>query len=408
MRADNSKRRFALLDESINQSAARPPEPELTIVILCRDEEGSIARCVEDALGFLERNSIDGEALVVDNGSADRSAELAAAAGARVVSEPNPGYGNAVSAGIEAARGEFAILGDGDGEHDLGALEPFWDKLGEGADFVFGNRFMDGAGGSGRLRNAGTAALSAVGRALFRSPAGDFNCGLRGFRTASARALGLRCAGMEAASEMVVKAARSGFRVAEAPAAQRRALDPARASHLRVWRDGWRHLRLLLMLSPRWLYLYPGCALLAAGAAAILAPIAYPVEAGGMFGAYTMLFGCAFASAGAQLAMFSLLASAFCDSIGLSGGLRLARSGALAEAGILAGAATVALGAAGGVWSLFIWAQTGGPDVETRLRVAIPSVTLVICGFQMVFSAFFFALLTTQGVAGRARGNGRR
>lgn len=389
------------MDESGVQPPDRPRELDLTIVILCRDEEGAIARCVEEALGFLERHSIDGEALVVDNGSSDRSAELARSAGARVVSEPNPGYGSAIVAGIAAARGRLVILGDGDGEHDLGALEPFYEKLREGCDFVFGNRFMEGAGGSGRLRNAGTAALSAVGRALFRSPAGDFNCGLRGFKTASARALGLRCPGMEAASEMVVKAARSGFRVAEAPAVQRRALDPERASHLRIWRDGWRHLRLLLMLSPRWLYFYPGCALLAAGALAILAPIAYPVEAGGRFGAYTMLFGCAFASAGAQLAMFSLLASAFCDSIGLSGGLKLARRGALAEVGILAGAATVALGAAGGVWSLFIWAQTGGPDVETRLRVAIPSVTLVICGFQMVFSAFFFALLKTQGGGAR-------
>ena len=390
------------MDESGVQFTARPAELDLTIVILCRDEEGSIARCVEEALGFLERNSIDGEALVVDNGSRDRSAARAEKAGARVVSEPNPGYGVAIAAGIAAARGRYIILGDGDGEHDLGALEPFYDRLLEGCDFVFGNRFMDGAGGSGgMLRDAGTAALSAVGRALFRSPARDFNCGLRGFRTSSARALGLRCPGMEAASEMVVKAARSGFRVAEAPAIQRRALDPERASHLRVWRDGWRHLRLLLTLSPRWLYLYPGCALLAAGALALLAPIVYPVEAGGRFGAYTMLFGCAFASAGAQLAMFSLLASAFCDGIGLAGGLRLARSEWLPEVGILAGAAMVALGTAGGVWSLFIWAQTGGPDLETRLRVAIPSVTLVICGLQMVFSAFLFALLKTQGGSAR-------
>lgn len=127
-------------------------------MILCRDEEGSIARCVEEARGFLERNSIEGEVVVVDNGSADRSAERARAAGARVVWEPSPGYGNAVVAGIAAVRGRFAILGDGDGEHDLAALEPFWDKLNDGADFVFGNRFINGAaGGSGGLRNAGTA-----------------------------------------------------------------------------------------------------------------------------------------------------------------------------------------------------------------------------------------------------------
>lgn len=393
------------MDESSSQSPARQGETELSIVILCRDEEGSIARCVEEARGFLERNSIEGEVVVVDNGSSDRSAERARAAGARVVSEPNPGNGNAVVAGIAAARGRFAIFGDGDGEHDLAALEPFWDKLNEGGyDFVFGNRFIDGAaGGSGRLRNAGTTLLSAVGRALFRSPAGDFTCGLRGFRTASARALNLRCPGMESTIEMVAKAARSDFRIAEAATVQRRALDPARASHLRIWRDGWRHLRVLLMLSPRWLFLYPGCALLAAGALAIVGPIAYPVSEGGRFGAYTMLFGCAFASAGAQLAMFSLLASAFCDSIGLSGGLRLARREALPEIGILAGAAMAALGAAGFVWSLFVWAQTDVLDLETRMRVAVPSATLFICGTQMAFSAFFLALLRTQGGADAAR-----
>lgn len=134
------------MDEDISQSPARQAELELSIVILCRDEEGSIARCMEDARGFLERNSIEGEVVVVDNGSADRSAERARAAGARAVWEPSPGYGNAMRAGIEAARGRFAILGDGDGEHDLAALEPFWDNLNECADFVFGNRFMAGAG----------------------------------------------------------------------------------------------------------------------------------------------------------------------------------------------------------------------------------------------------------------------
>ena len=380
--------------------------PDLTIVILCRNEEGAIAHCVGEAREFLDRNAIAGEVLVVDNGSGDRSAERAREAGARVVEEPRAGYGNAINAGIAAARGEWAILGDGDGEHDLGALEPYWERLREGSDFVFGNRFAgDGPGGSGLLwRYLGNAVLSRVGRVLYGSPVRDFNCGLRGFRTASARGLELRCPGMEAASEMIVKAARRGARIAEAPTRQRPALDPARASHLRVWRDGWRHLRLLLMLSPRWLYFYPGCLLLLAGALALLAPIANPVEQGGRFGSYTMLFGAALLVCGVQLVVFALLAGAFCERIGLPDrrGAWLLRAGDALEGGLASGFALAALGAAGSVWSLFVWGQTGGPDIELRMRVAIPSITLLICGVQLMFAGFFLALLVTQGAMTQA------
>ena len=371
----------------------------LTILILCRNEEGAIAHCVGEARGFLERNAIDGEVVVVDNGSRDRSAELAGEAGARVVAEPSAGYGNAINAGIEAARGQFIILGDGDGEHDLGALEAYYEKLRGGYDFVFGNRFAQGVHASGRLRNAGTAVLSGVGKLLFRSPVSDFNCGLRGFKAASARSLGLRCSGMEAASEMIVKAVQAEMRIAEVPVVQRSALDPERASHLRVWRDGWRHLRLLLMLSPRWLYLYPGCLLLAAGALAILVPILDPVEAGGDYGSHTMLFGSAFVVCGVQLVIFSLLANLFCENIGLAAGRWSARlrSGRVLDGSLAAGLLMVLLGAAGSIWSLYVWARTSGPDLETRMRVAISSVTVLICGVQLIFSAFFFALLATQG-----------
>lgn len=378
----------------------------LTVLILCRNEEGAIAHCVREARGFLQRNDIDGEVLVVDNGSRDRSAELAGGAGARVVAEPSAGYGNAINAGIEAARGQFIILGDGDGEHDLGALEAYYEKLRDGYDFVFGNRFAEGVNASGRLRNAGTAVLSGVGKLLFRSPVSDFNCGLRGFKAASARALGLRCSGMEAASEMIVKAVQADMRIAEVPVVQRSALDPERASHLRVWRDGWRHLRLLLMLSPRWLYLYPGCLLLAAGALAILGPILDPVEAGGEYGSYTILFGSAFVVCGVQLVIFSLLASVFCENIGLAAGRWSARlrSGRILDGSLAAGLAMVLLGAAGSIWSLYLWARTSDLDLEMRMRVAIPSVTLLICGVQLVFSVFFFALLATQGgMRGAAR-----
>lgn len=370
--------------------------PDLTILILCRNEEGGIARCVDEASGFLRRNEISGEVVVVDNASSDRSRERALKAGARVAHEPRIGYGTAIIGGIAAAKGEFIILGDGDGEHDLDALEPFWEKLQDGADFVIGNRMAGSMGSSWLRRYVGNPLLSGLGRLLFQSPVSDFHSGLRGFRADSARALGLQSPGMEMASEMIVKARLRGMRFAEAPVFQRPAFDPARSSHLRVWRDGWRHLRLLLMLSPRWLFLYPGVLALASGALALAIPLAYPVEAGGVFGVYTMLFGSAFMVSGAQLGGFALLARVVSEGVGLSAGnLRgRLRDGNFLELSLLAGLALALAGAAGGVWSLFVLAETGPVDVQARLRVAIPSVTALVLGVQIMFSGFLFALLS--------------
>ena len=385
-------------------SSSAPTQYDLSIVIICRNEQGAIAQCVSEARGFLERNDIDGEVVVVDNDSSDSSARLASRAGARVVAEPAAGYGNAVMAGVEAARGQLIIQGDGDGEHDLGALEPYYEKLRDGYDFVFGNRFADGRKASTPLRNAGTAFLSAMGKLLVRSPVSDINCGLRGFRTSSVRAIGLRSSGWDSPIETIIKAVRAGMRIAEVPIVQRRALDPERVSHLRAWRDGWRILRFLLMFSPRWLYLYPGCLLLAAGTVALFGPIVYPEEAGGGFGTYTILFGSAFVVCGLQLVILALLASVFYENIGLSGRRWSARlqSDRVLDGALATGLVMVLLGAAGSIWSLLLWAQANGPGLDVRMRVAIPSITLLICGVQLIFSTFMFALLATQGTARRA------
>ena len=381
-----------------------PPPPragelELSVLILCRDEEKAIAHCVGEALGFLNRRGVAGEVVVVDNGSRDRSAAVARAAGARVVHEARAGYGNAIIAGVEAAAGRYAILGDGDGEHDLGALDVFLDKLREGHDFVFGNRFSGGIDPGAMpflRRRIGNPLLSGVGKLLSGAPLGDFHCGLRGFRVEAARALGLRCPGMECATEMIVKAVRAGMRIAETPVVQRRALDPERTSRLRAFRDGWRHLRLLLLLSPRWLFLIPGCSLLAASVPAVLAPILHPVESGGRFGAYTMLAGAAFAICGAQAVGFHLLARVQCESVGLIEG-RLAtfvRERRVLEWVLAAGFALALSGAAGSIWSLFAWA--GGVDVEARLRLSIAAVMLLVIGAQAMFGAFLLSLLSMR------------
>ena len=379
--------------------------PALTILILCRDEESSIAHCVGEAREFLHRRAIDGEVLVLDNGSRDGSATLAEAAGARVVVEPRPGYGNAIISGINAARGRFIILGDGDGEHDLSALDPFWGALQEGSDIVVGNRFAGDAGPEGMSflrRYVGNPILSRIGRLLFRAPVRDFQCGLRGLRTDSVRALGLQSPGMECASEMIVKAVRKEMRIAEAPVRQRRALDPNRSSHLRPWRDGWSHLRLLLMLSPRWVFLYPACLMLAAGVFFMAAPVVYPVEQGGWFGAYTMLFGAAGLVCGSQSVVFAFTARIFTDSIGLTDGrwgTWMSNRGGPGKASC-GWVAVAPRGSSGDCWQSVVWAQAEAVasvvEVEARQRVGTAGITLVILGVQAMLSGFLLALVSSQ------------
>lgn len=371
----------------------------LTILILCRNEEGSIAQCVGEARQFLARNDIAGEVLVLDNGSTDRSLALAEGAGARVALERQPGYGNAVRAGIAAARGQYIILGDGDGEHDLAALGPFWEALRAGYELVIGNRFAgDRQPGAQPFLNryVGAPLLSAVGKLFSGAPISDFHCGLRGFSAAMVRALALQAPGMELASEMVIKAMHKNLRIVEVPVTQRRALDGTRLPHLRIWSDGWRHLRLLLMLSPRWLFLYPGCVLWATGLVLMAMPIVFPVETGGAFGAHTAMFGAGFFVCGAQIACFTLHAQVFAESIGLSAGGLHARVQRvhLLEYGLGVGFLLALAGLAGGIWSLWVWAE--GVEIEARLRVAVPSVAVAMLGVQAMFSAFLLEILTMQ------------
>ena len=234
---------------------------ELTILMPCLNEAATVARCVAKARGFLERAGIDGEVLIADNGSDDGSRVLAERAGARVIEVAARGYGAALTGGIAAARGRSIIMGDADDSYDFARLE--------GYPLVMGNRFRGGIqkGAMPLLhRYLGNPVLSFVGRLLFRAKVGDFHCGLRGFDREAVRSLNLKTTGMEFASELVVKASLAGWRIAEVPTT----LHPdgrGRPPHLRSWRDGWRHLRFLLLFSPRWLFLYPGLALLAVGIA---------------------------------------------------------------------------------------------------------------------------------------------
>ena len=372
--------------------------PDLTVLILCLNEEKSIAPCVAEARRFLSRNAIAGEVLVLDNGSEDRSAALAEEAGARVVVERERGYGNAIKAGIAAARGRHVILGDGDGEHDLNALEPFWEKLRAGSELVMGNRFAGRSSMRFLNRYVGAPLLSALGRFLVRAPVSDFHCGLRGFDSARMRGLALRAPGMEIASEMVVKAVRAKLRMAEVPVSQRPALDPARVPRLRIWHDGWRHLRLLLLLSPTWLFLIPGLVAVVAG----LVLITVPLVRGDWLGTYAMQFGAGSVVCGAQLAVFAAVARLFGERMGFqTGGVAewVMRHRVL-ERALALGLLLAALGVAGCIWSVFLWAAAGGDPAfaETRLRVAIPSVGVLIVAIQTVFSGFLLTLLASREI----------
>ena len=235
-------------------------EIELSIVMPCLNEAETLEQCIRGALDFLEQNGITGEVIVADNGSTDGSQEIGVRARARVVDIEPRGYGSALIGGITAARGRFVIMGDADSSYDFSNLMPFVQKLREGYDLVMGNRFLGGIKPGAMPwpnRYLGNPVLSSLGRLFFRSPIGDFHCGIRGFLRESVLKMDLRTTGMEFASEMVVKASSQKLRVIEVPTT----LSPdgrSRPPHLRRWRDGWRHLRFMLLFSPRWLFLYPG------------------------------------------------------------------------------------------------------------------------------------------------------
>src|SRR5712692_294843 len=259
---------------------------ELTILMPCLNEAETISTCVAKAKSFLTRAGIAGEVLIADNGSSDGSVALAQRDGARVIAVAERGYGAALRAGIAAARGRFVIMGDADDSYDFSRLDPYLAKLRDGCDLVMGNRFAGGiAPGAMPFlhRYLGIPVLSFIGRVFFHAKIGDFHCGLRGFRRDAILGLGLRTSGMELASEMVVRAAVVNLTIAEVPTTL--AVDGrSRPRHLRTWQDGWRHLRFLLMFSPRWLFLYPGLALMVLGAIGTTALFSGPLMVSAEFG----------------------------------------------------------------------------------------------------------------------------
>jgi glycosyltransferase involved in cell wall biosynthesis len=374
---------------------------ELTIVMPCLNEAETLEKCIVKAKAYLERAKIEGEVVIGDNGSTDGSQDIARRCGARVVDVPRRGYGAAIMGAVEAARGKYVIMGDSDDSYDFSNLDKYVEKLREGYDLVMGNRFKGGVqpGAMPFLHKyLGNPVLSFIGRLFFKSDIGDFHCGLRGFRQDLVSRLGLQTTGMEFASEMVVKSTLFKVKIAEVPTT----LAPdgrSRPPHLRTWRDGWRHLRFLLIYSPRWLFIYPGILLMALGLIFGGLIIHGPVAIGSAnLDTNTLLYAGTAIVVGFQALVFGLLTRVY----GMVGGFlpprpslqKIAEQGLL-ERGLVAGLLVFLAGIGLGIWSVLRWrgAHFGLLVYPDILRIVIPSAVAIIVGMQTMLGAFFLSVL---------------
>jgi glycosyltransferase involved in cell wall biosynthesis len=398
------------LDQALTSPVADADELELSIVMPCLNEAETVATCVTKAMRFLRQHGVAGEVVVADNGSTDGSQERAGAAGARVVPVPARGYGAALMGGIAAARGRYVIMGDADDSYDFLALAPFLDRLRAGDELVVGNRFRGGIkpGAMPFLhRYLGNPLLSLAGRLFYRVPIGDFHCGLRGFSRAAIDRLGLSSPGMEFASEMIVKAAFHRLKFSEVPTV----LSPdgrSRSPHLKTWQDGWRHLRFLVLHSPRWLFFYPGIVLLALGlvGVALLIPGPLRVTPTTALDIHSLLAASFAVLIGVQLISFSILARRYAALEGVLPPKRgyLGMFEAVSLERVLQAALVILVGGlVGFAWAFWSWASHDfGPIVYAGvMRVLIPSLMAIAVAVQLAASAFLASVLSLRrGPAG--------
>jgi glycosyltransferase involved in cell wall biosynthesis len=378
-----------------------PAEVELSIVMPCLNESETLETCIVKARTFLEAHAIAGEIIIADNGSTDGSIAIAERLGARVVHVPIRGYGAALYYGISAARGRYAIMGDSDDSYDFSALMPLVTKLREGYDLVMGNRFRGGIKPGAmpwKNRWIGNPILTAIGRLFFDSPVRDFHCGLRGFSLSAFKQLDLRTTGMEFASEMVIKATLKKRKITEVPIV----LSPdgrSRPPHLRPWRDGWRHLRFMLLYSPRWLFLYPGLLLIGVGSLLGARLVYAPLTIGGVgLDVHSLVFASAAIVTGFQAVSFAISSKVFAVAEGLvPEDERLNRlfKYVTLEVGVAFGGLLLLAGFLGALRAVSTWNASNFGELEPRqvLRIVIPSALALTLGFQAVFSSFFLSVL---------------
>jgi len=374
---------------------------EVSIVMPCLNEAETLGACIQKAQSAIEKDGLSAEIIVADNGSTDGSQAIANELGARLIPVERKGYGSALIGGIQAARGEFVIMGDADDSYDFTAIAPLIAALRDGCDLVVGNRFLGGIEPGAMPwshRWIGNPVLTFISRIFFHTPVGDAHCGLRGFRKEAFQRMKLRATGMEFASEMVIKASLKGMRIAEVPVALRPD-GRSRAPHLRTWRDGWRHLRFMLLFSPRWLFLYPGAALFAVGLLAGAALEIGPVKIGPFgFDISTLLLAGFCCLIGYQLVVFAVFTKVFAMREGFhppnasyAAMFRYVRL----ETGLVLGLLMVLLGIGGLILAVLSWQVMGFGvlDPRTTMREVIPAAVLLTLGVQTVFASFFLSIL---------------
>lgn len=374
---------------------------ELTILMPCLNEEVTIGICIQHALRGISNNDISGEIVVADNGSTDQSVAIAESMGARVIHVKEKGYGNALRAGIEAAKGKYIIMGDSDCSYDFGEISQFIDRLRQGNDLVMGNRYKGGIkkGAMPFLhRYLGNPVLSFVGRLFFHSSIGDFHCGLRGFNRQSIINIKLSTTGMEFASEMVVKSTLNNLKITEVATI----LYPDERNkppHLNTWSDGWRHLRFLLIYSPRWLFFYPGVFLTLFGLIMSIVLITQQISVNQIqFDIHTLLYLFTTFYLGFQFIAFYVFTKYFGVINGLLPNSKRFESlfkWFKLERGLVLGTFILLFGVFLSIFALTEWKKVGfgGLDPSYILRIIIPAVFSLMIGLQTILNSFFISIL---------------
>ena len=374
---------------------------ELTILMPCLNEAETLGVCITKAQSFLQTASVNGEILIADNGSTDGSQEIALTEGARLINVVDRGYGSALIAGIRESRGSFVIMGDADDSYDFTNLQPFLDQLRQGSDLVMGNRFQGGIekGAMPILhRYLGNPVLSRIGRLFFGIKVGDFHCGLRGFNREAIDGLHLKASGMEFASEMVVKSRLLGLEITEVPTR----LSPdgrTRPPHLNTWRDGWRHLRFLILYSPRWAFLYPGVFLILFSTTLAMLIEFSVLQFGNVgFGIGTLLVLSGSFLAGVQAVSFGILAKIYGINEGLlphDDRIEKWENWVRLEVWLTAGVVLMLVGLIGVVFQFLYWKNSrfGQLNPVDSIKIIAPAITACVAGFQVFSSGIFLGVM---------------
>lgn len=374
---------------------------ELTVIMPCLNEAETIEKCINKAKACIEKNGLNAEVLIADNGSTDGSIEIAKKCGARVVNVPIRGYGAALIEGTKAAEGKYCIMGDADDSYDFSQLMPYLEELRNGFDLVMGNRFKGGIeeGAMPPLhRYLGTPVISFIGRLFYHNNIGDFNCGMRGYNTQRIIDLGLCSTGMEYASEMIIQSALYGYRITEVPTTL--SVDGrSREPYLNTWNDGWRHLKLLLINSPKWLFMIPGVFFTVLGfIMMVLLGMGTVVINSVSFDINTMLFGAGFMIVGVNLMLFDIYTKTYAKMTGYiptteNFGMWISESAT--EKIILFGIILLLFGIAAVLASVLIWGKASFGDLNPQemMRITIPAMTLCAIGTNLIFGGFMIDIL---------------